>query len=126
MTTPAALAGIKILVVEDEPIISMFIEDSLSDLGCKSIAFATNLSDAQNKVAEGDFDVVMLDVNLKGELSFPMAETLSARHLPFIFSTGYGKVAIPTHFQHVPVLQKPFQENELREKLQSVLTSPRT
>ena len=123
MTTLADFAGIKVLVVEDEQIISMFIENSLSDLGCKSITFATNLTDAKNKVAKGDFDVVLLDVNLKGELSFPLAEILSAQHLPFIFSTGYGNFGIPVHLQNVPVLQKPFQENELREKLQLVLTS---
>jgi CheY-like chemotaxis protein len=123
MTNQTSLSGIRVLVIEDEPIICMFIEDALSDLGCKTGAIATNLTDAKIKVAEGDFDVVMLDVNLKGELSFAMAETLTAQQLPFIFSTGYGKVGIPIHLQHVPVLQKPFQENELREKLQLALTA---
>lgn len=53
-TIAAALAGIKILVIEDEPIISMFIEDSLSDMGCKSMTFATNLAEAK-KIGGGRF-----------------------------------------------------------------------
>ncbi len=111
------LAGIKVLIVEDEPLISLFIEDTLADIGCRIAAVAANLADATTKVQRVEWDVVLLDVNLHGIQSFSLAETLSEEKRPFVFSTGYGIAGIPAHLQHIPVLQKPFQEKELIEKL---------
>lgn len=126
MTTNIDLTGTRVLVVEDEPLISMFIEDALADLGCETVAIVSNLTEAMTKAAELQYDIVMLDVNLGGKQTFKLAEFLCERHLPFIFSTGYGSIGIPSHLQHVPVLQKPFQESELREKLQTALAARRS
>ena len=120
------LTGTKVLVVEDESLIAMFIEDTLSDIGCETVDVASSLDDAIAKVTEIEWDIVMLDVNLAGKDTFMLAESLSMKNRPFIFSTGYGKTAIPTHLQHVPVLQKPFRESELQEKLQAALVMNRS
>jgi CheY-like chemotaxis protein len=119
------LSGIKVLVIEDESLIAMFIEDTLSDIGCESVAVASNLDDALTKVTEIQCDIVMLDVNLAGKETFKLAEILAEKNQPFIFSTGYGNAVIPTHLRHVPVLQKPFREIDLQEKLQTALTMNR-
>jgi CheY-like chemotaxis protein len=121
MTAQSNLAGIRVLIVEDEPLISLFIEDTLTDIGCSTVAVAANLADATTKVQRVEWDVVLLDVNLHGVQSFGLAETLSEKKRPVVFSTGYGIAGIPAHLQHIPVLQKPFQERELIEKLQLAL-----
>lgn len=123
MVAKAVLAGIKVLVIEDEPLISMFIEDLLSDLGCETVAIAANLTDATHKAAEVDCDIVMLDVNLSGKQTFGLAESLFEKHMPFIFSTGYGNPGIPLHLQYVPILQKPFKVSELKDKLEFALAA---
>lgn len=104
----------------------MFIEDTLADIGCETVCILTSLTGAMEKVAEIDCDVIMLDVNLGGQQTFKLAEYLCEKQQPFIFSTGYGNAGIPTHLHHVPVLQKPFQESELREKLQAALAAARS
>jgi len=117
-----SVKGLKVLVVEDEALISMFIEDSLADIGCETVAIASNLTDAKVKVAEVDYDIVVLDVNLGGKQTFELAESLAERQLPFIFSTGYGHAGVPPHLHHVPILQKPFQEGQLKDALLMALT----
>lgn len=120
------LTGTKVLIVEDESLIAMFIEDTLSDIGCEAVSIASSLDDAMTKVTEVECDIVMLDVNLAGKDTFALAETLSKKNRPFIFSTGYGNAAIPAHLKHIPVLQKPFREGELEEKLKTALTMSRS
>lgn len=123
------LAGIKVLVVEDESLIAMFIEDTLVDIGCETIAVASTLSEAMKKAAETEYDIIMLDVNLAGKQTFQLAEFLCEKRQPFVFSTGYGKAGIPSHLNHVPVLQKPFLAHELGNILQAALLaaqSPKT
>jgi two-component SAPR family response regulator len=120
------LVGLKVLIIEDEPLISMFIEDSLADIGCTTVGTITRLSGAASKIDEVECDVIMLDVNLSGEQTIELAELLLKRRLPFIFSTGYGHSGIPPHLHHVPVLQKPFQEGDLRDALLLVLDGGQT
>lgn len=117
------LLGLKVLIIEDEPLISMYIEDSLADIGCKPVGTVTSLLEATKKIEDVEFEVVMLDVNLNGEQSIGLAETLWKRRLPFIFSTGYGNTGIPSHLHHIPVLQKPFQESDLVDALSLALVA---
>lgn len=117
------LRGLRVLVVEDEALVSMLIEDTLSDIGCKTVSIATSLSDALDKASTLSYDVVILDVNLNGEQTFPVAEMLVEKRVPFVFSTGYGVAGLPDGLQDVPVLQKPFQQHELQEALSAALTA---
>jgi hypothetical protein len=77
-----------VLVVEDESLIAMLIEDALAELNCTVVAVASSLRDALDKASSMDFDVAIFDVNLNGSPSYPIAELLVRRGIPFIFSTG--------------------------------------
>ena len=62
-------------------------------------------------------DLALLDVNLAGELSYPVAEVLLSRNIPFVFATGYGLTALPEELRDVRVLPKPFRIKQLAEML---------
>jgi CheY-like chemotaxis protein len=115
--TQSDLSGRRVLVVEDEPRIAMLIRDTLEDLGCQVVAIASRLQEACAKAATLEFDVALLDVDLKGEPSYPLANELVARGVPFVLATGYGAPAIPADLKDVPVLQKPFLRAELERML---------
>jgi len=118
-----ALAGLRILIVEDEAIVAMLIEDMLQALGCTVVKIAANLR--EGLAAAGDeavaLDGAVLDVNLGGEKVFPVAERLTARGVPFIFSTGYGTKGIADEFACAPVLAKPYGQDALGETLTAAL-----
>src|ERR1700733_14313569 len=96
------LTGLRVLVVEDEPIIAMMLEDCLGDLGCSVAAVASRLNDALKQARALDLDAGVLDVNLAGELSYPVAEVLRDRTVPFLFATGYGSAGKPTSMFDAP------------------------
>ncbi|HEX2101013.1 MAG TPA: response regulator, partial [Candidatus Synoicihabitans sp.] len=105
----AGLAGLRILLVEDEAMVAMLIEGMLEDLGCRVAEWATNVGAALEAVDRDEFDGALLDVNLRGEPVYPVAELLAGRRLPFIFVTGYGRTADPLgRFSDAAVLKKPF------------------
>ena len=125
MAAPHALAGRKILIVEDEAMVAVMIEDMLEALGCVVVDVAGAVR-AGLAVADDEqivLDGAVLDVNLGGgEKVFPVAMRLAARGVPFIFSTGYGAQGIETPFAQAPVLAKPYASAELEEALTSVLS----
>lgn len=113
--------ALRVLLVEDEPLIALMIEDMLVELGLEVARAAATLAQALRAAEEADVDLALLDINLKGEQSFPAAEILRRRGIPFLFVTGYGALGIHgTDFQTV-VLQKPFASPELRAALARVL-----
>lgn len=112
-----ALTGRRIMIVEDEALISMMIETYLTDLGCEVVTTASRLDDAVDKAAKVAIDVAMLDVNLDGRLSYPVAEILQSRNIPFVFATGYGVICLPSALQGLPVLPKPFNLDQLASAL---------
>jgi CheY-like chemotaxis protein len=107
------LAGLRVLVVEDEMMLLLFVEELLTDSGCLVVATGSTVDAALLLIAAQPFDAGVLDLNLKGTLSYPVADALKARHVPFIFATGYGKAGIRVPYQGSPVLQKPFEGHEL-------------
>jgi CheY-like chemotaxis protein len=108
------LSGRHILVVEDEMMILKLIEDYLADLGASvAAAAAATVDQALALINTQVFDVAMLDVNLNGSKSHLVAETLAARGVPFIFSTGYVDHALTGGYRDRPVLKKPFRAQEL-------------
>ena len=111
------LSGLRVLVVEDEAMISMWVEEILGDLGCEVLATASRLDDAMAKARALEVDLALLDVNLAGQLSYPVAEILQARRIPFVFATGYGAAGLPAALQEAQVLSKPFQQDQLAAAL---------
>lgn len=115
------LAGKRVLLVEDEALVMMLLEDVLIDMGCEIADTASRLDDAMEKAGSLAFDVAILDVNLNGHKTFPIAEILSRRGIPFVFSTGYEASSLPVSLQQAPVLQKPFQQRDLEQALGTAL-----
>jgi CheY-like chemotaxis protein len=120
-TASPELAGRKVLLVEDEALIIMLLEDALADLGCEIAGVASRFDDAITMARVVDFDLAVLDVNLNGLRTFPIAETIRARGIPFVFATGYGATSVPDHLKSAPVLQKPFASDELADALSTAL-----
>ncbi len=109
--------GRSILIVEDEPLIAMMLEDFLDSLGHKVRGTCDTVKCALDEAEKGGFDLAILDVNLAGEPIYPVAEALHNRSVPFVFSTGYGSAGIRDAFRDRPVLQKPFAQHDLKQKL---------
>jgi CheY-like chemotaxis protein len=119
------LAGRRVLLVEDESLIIMMIEDALADLGCEIAGIASRFDDAVTKARTLAFDVAVLDVNLNGLRTFPIAEIIRARGIAFMFATGYGATSVPEGLNTAPVLQKPFATNDLEQALSAALDRAR-
>jgi CheY-like chemotaxis protein len=117
MNTAADLQGLRVLVVEDEMMVSMLIEDMLTDLGCTVVGPASRLDEALELAKAGDLDCAVLDVNLGGQPIFPVADLLREQGAPFAFATGYGDAGLRDVDRGSPVLQKPFREGDLARVL---------
>jgi CheY-like chemotaxis protein len=117
MTDPSKLAGLRVLVVEDEMMVSMLIEDMLTDLGCTVVGPASRLDEAIELAKASELDCAVLDVNLGGQPIFPLADLLRERGRPFAFATGYGDAGLREVDKGTPVLQKPFREGDLARVL---------
>lgn len=115
------MTGKRILIVEDEMIVAMLIEDILSDAGATIVGPAARVARALDLLSEGTVDAALLDVNLAGEMTTPVAEELRRRGIPFAFATGYGAAGVPAGFSGQPLLQKPFQEHDLNRVMAQVL-----
>jgi len=98
-------------------LVAMNIEDMLLDLGHEVAGLASRLEPALSLASEGQFDLAMLDVNLAGQNSFPIAAILVERGIPFLFATGYGAKGIGEDYRSYPVLQKPFRARDLEQAL---------
>ena len=118
-----ALQGAKVLVLEDETLVSMMVEDMLMDLGCEIVGPFARLDQAIAAVQAGaQIDLALLDVNLGGERSFPLAEILAEKGTPFVFTTGYDESGMPDPWRSRPSLRKPFMMHEMATVLKSALS----
>ena len=116
--TDSAPRGLRILLVEDEAMISMLLEDMLIDEGAAVVGPAATTDAALREIAAEQIDGALLDVNLGGQQSFGVAEALAERGIPFVFVTGYGEAGVRSHFPEARTLQKPFVADDLRRALE--------
>lgn len=115
----------RVLVVEDEYLVALLVGDMLETLGFHVAEIAPNITAATTAAENGDFDVAILDVNLNGAVSNPVADILKSRQIPFIFATGYGSSGPHERFSDTPSLQKPFEEGDLGRALTAVMGEAR-
>jgi len=113
--------GLRVLVVEDEAMISTLVEDMVTELGHSVAGLAASVEEAAGLAEGADFDVALLDVNLQGQTVESVAATLVRRGKPFVFTTGYGERVIPPEFKDRPLLPKPYQIEQLGEILSRVI-----
>lgn len=111
----------RILVVEDEALIALMIEDAVADLGCEVVGPTGKLETALRLVAEEMLDAAILDVSIRGQKVYPVADQLSERGIPFILASGYGDWALPENLRDQPRLTKPFTGEELKYQLKKLL-----
>lgn len=113
---------LRVLVVEDEALVAMLVEDLLNELGHEVGAIASRMEDALANARTGQYDVAIIDLNLDGQPSYPVADILSERGVPFIFATGYGAGGLDSKYS-VPVLTKPFVADDLEKMLMQLCGS---
>ncbi|HYD72149.1 MAG TPA: response regulator [Candidatus Binatia bacterium] len=113
-------AKLKVLIIEDESIVAMMIEDLIVDMGHEVVGTAGRLEQAQKMAEELTLDFAIVDVNLNGQLTYPVAEVLKTRGVPFVFATGYGAQGLKDEWKQNSVLQKPFQPDELTRAIDAV------
>ena len=101
--------------------IRIMVTDMLEELGYRVVAEAGDVEEAAKRARSVDFDLAILDVNVRGKLITPVAELIRARGRPIIFATGYGSEGLPEEFRDFPALSKPFQLETLAAAIDSVI-----
>lgn len=111
--------SLRFMIVDDEAIIALNLECMLEDLGHTVIETVSQVDRGMEVARTSDIDMAILDINVRGELSFPIAEILRSRSVPFIFSSGYGEGGLIDGFRDEVVLTKPYDTEGLRRILQT-------
>jgi CheY-like chemotaxis protein len=113
MAAASDLAGARVLVVEDEMLVSLLIEDILTDSKCIIVGPYDRVPAALEAARTLALDAAVLDVNLAGTKVYPVAEMLSARGIPIVLLSGYGAGAAPAEHASWQVCSKPFKSEQL-------------
>lgn len=116
MNAPRSLR--RALVVEDEIMVAMYVEELLSELGYDTVGVATGLDQALSLAREGAFDFAVLDINLAGRFSFPVADILRERGIPFLFASGYGSRGVNDNYKDAVRIRKPFRGRDLADAIE--------
>ncbi|MCJ2371972.1 response regulator [Pseudomonas sp. RGM 3321] len=111
----------KVLLVEDETMLAMLMEMMLEDLGFATAYHASSLGQGIEYARNGDYDLAILDINIIGGNSFPIAAAIAHRGIPFMFCSGYGRLGIPEVWVDRRCVAKPFSAEQLNEALSELL-----
>jgi DNA-binding NtrC family response regulator len=112
MEQEAEPSGMRIMVVEDEVLLAMTSADLLTDSGYTVAGPVSSVKQGMRLIDREAIDGAILDINLKGEMVFPLADALAERSIPFVYVTGYGKLLRACNHGR-PVLQKPYSSQQL-------------
>lgn len=113
MRSVRSITDMTILVVEDEYLIADDLARDLSDLGLRVVGPVATLDEAFAAVAAQRPDLAVLDINLRGDPVFPLADLLDAQGIPYTFTTGYDADAIPGRYARIPRHEKPLRKGAL-------------
>ena len=105
--TKLRIAAKRVLVVEDEYLVAMDMSAWLEAEGAHVVGPASNVNAALEALKGAELDGAILDVNLRGEMAYPIADALTARGIPFVFTTGYDARTVPARFANVKRCEKP-------------------
>lgn len=117
----AALDGLRALLVEDEALVALLLQSYLEEMGVGDVTLAHRLDAGLDAARNQAFDLAVLDVDLNGEKSFPIAEVLRERRVPFVFSSGFGAPAVAEWYPDAITLTKPYARQSLEEALGKAL-----
>jgi CheY-like chemotaxis protein len=115
------LAGMRILVAEDEFFIALVVEETLQNLGCTVLGPFSDLAQATEVATRESVDAAILDINLGGEMVYPLAEHLHRLGVPFVFTTGYAVADLPERFRVFECLRKPIDATTLTRAVHHML-----
>lgn len=115
-TPDTLIAGMRILMVEDEMVVAMALEDLLRLMGC-DVVKAGRLDKALRLAETETLDGALLDINVAGDSVYPVAAELDRRGIPFIFMTGYDADRLEGEYSGHAALQKPFQDDEMERMM---------
>ena len=116
-----SLKGLRVLVVEDQAPIALQLEDMLVESKCEVVGPASRVGQALRLLSENAVDAAVLDLNIAGELVYPVADALDTRGLPYIFATGYDPSDVAGRYGHRPVVQKPFSRRAFLETFRATV-----
>jgi DNA-binding response OmpR family regulator len=121
MTVERMGEGRRVLVVEDEMLVALMIEATLLDSGAQIVGPAAGLAEALRLARDEVIHAAILDINIRDGSSYPVADVLCERGIPFAFSSGYGEWAVEQRYRDRPLLTKPYTSGELEEKVRQLL-----
>jgi CheY-like chemotaxis protein len=123
-TTTGPLSGRRVLVIEDEYFLADDIARALRELGARVVGPVGELEEATSLVdADIAIDAAVLDINLQSDMIFPLARTLRARKVPFVFTTGYDRKSIEAEFGDVSLWEKPLDIPAMAHELAGMITA---
>ena len=114
---PEKLMGLRVLLVEDSPVVAIATEGMLGDLGCVTVGPAGNMATALELAEKCEFDAAIIDINIRGTKTFSLLKILDRRQIPYLISSGYADWTMPDELTDRPRLPKPFGAELLRQKL---------
>ena len=112
----------RVLIVEDEFLVALEMSRIVEREGYTVVGPAASVDATRRVLAQQEVDVALLDINLRGELVFPIAEHLEATGLPYIFVTSSSPSSLPAEYRHRPLVQKPYFAELLLALIQELLT----
>jgi CheY-like chemotaxis protein len=122
----APLAGLSVLLLEDEFLIALDAEEILTGLGAAQVEIVNTLAAARGAL-ENNYDLALLDINVNGEMSFPVAEQFAAEKVPVVFASGYEMRTPPKlNGAPVPCISKPYTREDLKSVVVAALAAHRT
>jgi DNA-binding NarL/FixJ family response regulator len=114
------IATIRVLIVEDEPLIGMDIEDAVAELGHEVVGPVAELDEALDLAANAPIGCAIIDINIRGGHSYPVADMLLKRGLPLLLLSGYGEHTLPERLHDAARLPKPFTGAQLDKEIRDL------
>ena len=111
--------SLRVLIVEDEMTIALLLEEMVEELGHQVAGLAMRLPQAVELASTRALDLAILDVNLDGHMSYPVAEVLAGRGVPYVFATGYGSAGIEPDYRHGTIIKKPYAMADIRAAIEN-------
>ena len=116
--SPGKSAKPRVLIVEDEIVVALFLEDVLDEFGYQVAGVVTQLDDAMAR--DQDYDIALLDVHINGRNVFDFADMLAVRGIPFVFATGYGDSKFAPRGFDAPLIKKPYDVTQVAAALAEI------
>ena len=114
---------LRVLIVEDEYYLAADLAEALQARGARIVGPVGTFDEALAAVAADEIDMALLDMNLRGEMSFAVAERLAEAGIPFVIATGYSTESLPESLRDRPRVEKPFRPEVMRDVLAQLTTT---